>query len=299
MLLLLIGILAVGASPEPTASPSIPSVDIDALASTITSTQLYALVRGVFSFGENRSTGKAAPLRVIVKLPSEMPPDDPYMHYAGLDQNGQALVWRVAVDTAASKAFIEKFMKTYEGVSAAAAADSGAAGADWKTLYDRLGAVRFELLATRVFVLRSDAEKKKSAEDLTWIEKNIRLRTARQDVYAMLKKRGLIAYNAAYNPGRPAQGSPPTSGHPAFTGCDYSQTMAQSYWPYFNEPIPKGDGVCGSFQRTGFVPNPTAYVDFSMGFDMMCGMHKILTLRFDLHDRLSRMQQSRAGKTCV
>lgn len=282
----LIALFAILGSPAPAATkaPATTTVGtIDALASTVTSTQFQTLMKGIYSVLHD-----SAKILEITKPQSEMPPDDPFVHYAGVDSTGRTLIWRLADINVIRTAPRD----TYETVLAAAAADTGAAGSDWKTLFDRLGTIGFEHLAGRVFVSRSEAERTKSANDIAFAKK-IHAGTARHTVYAMLKQRGLIAYNNAYNPGRPIPG-PSLKG-----GCTFALSQKEAYWPYFNEPVPERHAVCAAAGKPAFVKNPDAYIGFSMGFDSACRFTQMLTLRFDLQDKLTSIKESAVRTLCV
>ncbi len=280
----LVALLVLLATPTPMSSPL---DEIDATASTITLNQVQALMVGMYSFyagSDKRGTKRP---HIVSKPSSEMPANDPFLHYAGLGPSGEPVIWRAAD----ASAFTRMPKETYEATFAAVAADTGAAGSEWKKLYDQLGTIRFERLALRAFVLQSDAQKKKSLDDIAWIESNVHLRAMRHDVYATLKRRHLVAYNPAYNPGQPTR-------DPQHAGCSYIATKERANWPYFREPIPKADGACNTVPRT-FVPSPPAYVQFPMGFNLWCGTAILMTLRFDLHDKLSAIQHSQVGTTCM
>lgn len=218
----------------------------------------------------------------VTKSPSEMPADDSTCHYAGLIA-GKYVVW-----LSSSARYAGDEVTSYTAAFALAAMDSGAAGPALKAKYDK---AKDHVLLGRAFAQAfqhvSYETRAKSLRDIAWVRKTIVVGTSRSTTYALLRKRGLTAFNATYIAGKP-MGS---------NGCSY-ENRAQGDWPTMNEPLPKSGCPLDQRQRQ-FVPNPSATINFDMGFNIACGSEESLTLMFDLKDELTTIQDSGESQTCL
>jgi len=211
-----------------------------------------------------------------------MPAGDSTCHYAG-PIDGTYVVW-----FSSSAAHASDEVLSYTAAFALAAMDSGEAGPALKAKFDN---AKDHVLLGRTFAEAfnhfSIETRAKSIRDIAWVKKTIVVGMTRSDAYALLKKRGLTAFNYMYVAGKPAGPN----------GCSFDND-AQGDWPTMNEPLP-ASGCPSDTRPRQFVPNPNATVDFSMGFNIACGSDETLTLMFDLEDKLTQVQDSGETQTCL
>lgn len=244
-------------------------------ASAFSEAEIFKVLSAIYS---GTSAGH---ITEVTKSPSEMPAGST-CHYAGFI-GGKYVVW---LSSSAPHSGDE--ITSYTAAFALAAMDSGAAGPALKAKYDD---AKNRVLLGRAFAEAyqhlSNETRARSLRDIAWVKKTIVVHSSRSTAYELLKKHGLTAFNADYIAGKPMGPN----------GCSY-EDRAQGYWPAMNEPLPKPGCPSDSRQRQ-FVPNPSATIDFSMGFDIACGSEESLTLMFDLKDELTTIQDSGESQTCL
>lgn len=234
------------------------------------------------------------------KAPEQMPAGAPYFYYAGRDAEGRMVFWEATgLDQSGVTPTSSDMLVTALGP---AAADSGKAGGAWKLRYDnapdKLVLAQAIALAFRMMV---DGMEIRANADVSWIESVLRSGMPRQTTYSLLKSHALVAFNEDYNPGVPSTPEPPIPGRPGIGGgCSYRKTDGHSHWPYFREPLPARHGECAALAtHSAFVPNPTAYIDLAVGMTLSCGVSRIVSLRYDMNDRLKAVRVDAPSVTCL
>jgi hypothetical protein len=244
-----------------------------------------ALVKGVLT----------AHISQKAKNPAEMPPDAPLVYYAG-----DHIVW-------VSKT-IDQDLGTFARVSpsaqpaedaflaatALAAMDAGTAGEPWKGLYSRAPATHRARLALGKAIVdawktASDQSAAFATAQTAWMQSHISVGAARSEVYAMLKSRGLIPYNPAFQSLEPSQGCLPPF-----------RDAASGTWPQQNEPVPPSKGVCANLNaRSSPVANPEALVYIVGAFGLGCDVAAETTITFGADDRVSRVVVNTHRGGCI
>lgn len=168
-------------------------------------------------------------------------------------------------------------------------AASGEAGARWKALYE--SATDKVVLAKAIdgaIQASSKRESDAAHAQVSWMHASLQVGMKRSQVYGLLKSRNLVAYNEAYNPGKPF----------GTNSCDGEATKSLAYWPRYGEPLPARSGVC-AMEKPAYVPNPDAFVELQSGHNIACGARIIVTLKFGLDDRLTSVTEDKESWTCV
>ena len=289
----LVFVLAVGtASPSPAPSPAPTATPITARI-LVSPLELVTIIKAAYAFG-----GHAKPVIVVTKKLAEMPAGLPARYYVGMDPSGRPIFWNTdphSITKADEKSITpDLWMNSMFAAGAMAAADSGTAGRHWKQMYDR--APDKAVLARAIigqYQQMSDRISADSWRQIAWLHSALLNGMSRSQVYTLLKKHRLVAFNSDYNPGK-------ATFDPRFPSCNYEATRAQSNWPRYKQPLPRQAGVCADLGHTRqYAISPSAYIDFVMGFNFACGKRLHTELRFDVHDKLSAIKDSKVEETCI
>lgn len=138
-----------------------------------------------------------------------------------------------------------------------------------------------------------------AAGQAKWISSHIVPGTSRKDAYAMLRSRGLTAYNWAYEKGKAIPAPSPDPKNPLVgAACDMSD-WSSAAWPYQNEPLPKLEGACASGTPTKPIRNPKADIDLDGEFSLFCGWSTEIIITFGNDDRVRRVHEGQPTQTCM
>lgn len=233
--------------------------------------------------------------RQIRKDPASMPSLAPLVYYAG-----HGIIWEsntVDQDLGAWSRVAPREQPAEDAFVAAvalAAMDVGKPGKPWSELYKRTPRDDASQLAlgeaiAEAIKAASDQSAAYASAQMTWIKSQVLTGTPRPSVYAMLKSRGLVAYNPAFEEQRAVGNS----------ACLPSDDPSQGYWPYQNESPPKLTGLCASMHgEQGMTPNPDAFVQIAGAFGLGCGATLLITIKFDTNDRVKGLS-SEEQTSCV
>ncbi len=146
-------------------------------------------MRGIFA------PALAQNIAMVMKSAEDMPAGDPIYHYAGRSSDGKYMIWEHTGGLEGSTTE-SQYWQAMTAAYALAAMDSGAAGPTWQARFR--GATDQPMLGrdfALAFQRMSDTVRKQSLDNIAWIHKNIVPGMSRSATYALIKKRGLIAYN--------------------------------------------------------------------------------------------------------
>jgi hypothetical protein len=244
-----------------------------------------ALIKGVLT----------AHISQIAKNPAEMPPDAPLVYYAG-----DHIVWvsKTVHQDLGTFARVSPSAQPAEdaflAATALAAMDTGTTGEPWRGLYSRTRATHRARLALGKAIVdawkaASDQSAAFATAQIAWMQSYISVGTARSEVYARLKSRGLIPYNPAFQSLEPSQGCLPPF-----------RDAASGTWPRQNESIPPSKGVCGNPNANSSpVPNPAALVYIVGAFGLGCDVATETTITFGADDRVSKVAVNTRLGGCI
>lgn len=238
--------------------------------------------------------------RIFVKKDSaaQMPPFEPLAYYAGNDKSNHPVIW---MNENPGGMYVGETFASMAG--AAFAMDHGYAGPAWKARYDAAAAAdkalppgsadpfehRHALLAQldEIFKARSTSQEETAKSDIAWITTTLRPGMMRSQVYALLKQRGLVAFNTAYNAGTPIGAN----------GCRFDDPKL-GLWPTMNEEVPRRVGPCAMFGQPDQKKSPEAYISWNAGFTVACSTSTTLELDFDSTDRLMSLKKPGSEQSC-
>lgn len=168
----------------------------------------------------------------------------------------------------------------------------------WKAIYDETPEPSRAQLALEVagaFRVASEQQAKYASDEAQWIVAKVARGMTRSQAYAVLRSRGLVAYNGYFDAGKSVE----IKGAPGHFYCDTSDHNGGA-WPYANEPLPKSEGMCAEMRRGLRAPaHPEASVTLSGAFSIACGSDIYVTLTFDANDRISSVKSVGPTQTCV
>lgn len=254
-----------------------------------------ALVRATLMLS-NPSTG-----RIFVKKNSaaQMPAFEPLAYYAGNDKSGHPIIW---MNENPVGTYVGETFASMAG-AAFAAMDHGYAGPAWKARYDAAtvadkalppgSADPFEhrhALLTQlddIFKARSTSQEESAKSGIAWATSTLRPGMMRSRVYALLKQRGLVAFNTAYNPGTPL----------GTNGCSFDDPKL-GLWPTMDEQLPRRVGPCAMFGQPEQKKSPEAYISWDAGFTVACSTSTTLELDFDNTDKLMSLKKPDSQQSC-
>lgn len=185
-----LAVLEVTASPAPPA----PSVATSSPVPVLNDGELLRLIVASIAVTDQRFGGK---LIVQTKPPSEMPADDPFVHYAGRGPNGEGLIWQSSsLGSTEDHALLQAQDDAVFAAMLGMAMDRGVAGERWQRTYS---AAPDKLALTRALVQQWSAlrarEFGRSRADIAWLRERARPGTSRAQLYALLKSRGVETPN--------------------------------------------------------------------------------------------------------
>jgi len=246
---------------------------------TFTDHDLDTIVSGIFA------PALASRLTQVSKPQSDMPVGDHLYHYVGRTAAGKFVIWVNADHTVTDQ---RAYWVAMTAAYAMAAMDSGYAGPGWQKRYhEAADPLALGRAFARAFQHKSDVVREKSLGDIAWIKKTILRGTPRSTAYRLLKQRGFVAIKYDYIPGK----------HTGPGSCSYEDTT-DGRWPRMNQTLPS-PGPCNPAGEHHFVPNPSATVDFDLGFTIACSTEESLTFNFDLDDKLTTVQDSGESQACL
>jgi hypothetical protein len=247
---------------------------------------IRALVKGAF----------AARPQQVPKEPAAMPSDAPLVFYAGhgtiwvsktVDADLGAFAREMPAQQPAEDAFV--------AAVALAAMDAGTAGKPWQDIYrqvssDEASRLAFGKSIAEALKTASDQSAAFAADQSAWIQSQIAPGTTRDRAYAMLKSRGLVAYNPAFEQSRAIGDS----------ACLPPLDPNSGNWPYQNEPVPKNTGACALMNgETKPMPNPDAMVKLGGAFGLGCEEATLTTINFGADDRVSKVTIDKLSPSCI
>jgi hypothetical protein len=133
----------------------------------------------------------------------------------------------------------------------------------------------------------------RAAREATLIRTSVVRGEARADVYRLFRANDLTPYDDRFVQGKTKPGPDPA--HPF---CDLAD-RASGAWPYRNEPLPKQPAGCEDKVPPGPVPEPEADVDLGGSVGFACGSDTYAEIKFDDHDRVTRVEVNGPQMTCL
>ena len=231
----------------------------------------------------------------ISKDPEAMPAAAPLVYYAG-----HGVIWE-------SKALNQDFggwatvsaeaqpgEDAFVAAAALAAMDADTAGKVWRGIYVRSpsdSASRISLgnEIAQALKLASDQSATFAESATQWMHSRITAGTPRVDAYVMLKSRGLVAYNPAFE-------APKSASNNVCLPADPNGGT----WPHPNEPIPPKTGLCAMFSdNTKATQAPDALVQVAGAFGLGCEETILTTISFDASDRVTNVTSEKAMAECI
>lgn len=283
---LAIAMVLVALAESPSPSSSATPAPVASTAPALSDRDLVSLITSIFRIDQLRPR---VGLERLVKPANEMPPNDPMVHYAGRGPKGEAYLWiyanaRTHLDPASLKAYEE----AYTAALLAVAMERGAAGPDWQRRYEAAtDKVAFTHGFAHAWTVLGERKSAKARSDIAWVHANIEPGMTRATVYALLKRRGLVATNGVYNPGRrTGPGS-----------CEYESTASAAEWPRAGQPLPHTP--CAPPGATGVLAHPAVFIDYTVGMNIACGTSVTQTFTFGAGDKLVSVTDSKESTTCL
>jgi len=258
-----------------------PPIDVAVQGQAITWSDILGFFNGVFS--------PKLRLQRVEKEAAEMPPDAPLVSYQGRTRGTPfyEIIWISKSPRA------DVFSDSYVAAIALAVLDAGNAGPTFQAIYakappDRASRLTLGDAIAKALTSASDQSAEYAANQADWIRVHIVRGITRAAAYAMLKSRGVVAYNWMYVKGKPI----------SLVGCS---TMDQSSgaWPYKNEPLPVQRGVCAENHPTKPIVNPNAEIELDGAFNLGCSWKTQIVIKFDNHDRVTNVSIDKPLQGCL
>ena len=149
-------------------------------------------------------------------------------------------------------------------------------------------------IAVGPFIVRAGTEASSVQPDnVAWIEANVVHGTPRPRAYALLRSRGLVAYNISFQKGK-------ATGAGADARCDWSD-LSSAAWPRSGERAPVQDGACAGPRPDLRAPerHPSVQVRVLGGTpSISCGTSTFVGITFDRRDRVDQIHVGRPIPVC-
>jgi hypothetical protein len=149
-------------------------------------------------------------------------------------------------------------------------------------------------IAVGPFIVRVSTEAGAVQPDnVAWIRANVLPGTPRAQAYALLRARGLVAYNLAFQKGKPI-------GSGAEARCDWSDPSSAA-WPSAGQRAPVQEGACAGPRPDLRSPqrHPSIQVRVLGGTpSIACGTSTYVGISFDRRDRVEEIHVGRPVPVC-
>lgn len=149
-------------------------------------------------------------------------------------------------------------------------------------------------IAVGPFIVRIGSEASTAQPDnVAWIKAHVVPGTTRTATYALLRARGLVAYNLAFQKGK-------TIGSGADARCDWSDPSSAA-WPRANQRAPMQEGACAGPRPDLRRPqqHPSVQVRVLGGTpSFACGTSTFIGITFDRRDRVDEIHVGRPIPVC-
>ncbi len=266
-------------------SPSAPADAATVLVRSLPPSEVMRAYVALYAVSDARN-----PVAFVDVPSARMPPSDPLVHYAGR-RNGKIEIWRA--DDLSARARDPDTERAANDAMAAAliqpAVQAGKAGPEWQRRF--AAAADPAALARAIARAVSDvrvAREAKARADFAWVHDNVTIGMPREQVYRLLRGRGLTAYNGAYNPGRMLNGA-----------CYLGSTRAEEAFPEPNQPLPRTPCAQQLVGRRENVSHPPVDIQYVVHSDLACGTTRNQHLEFDARNRLRKLTETGAEQGCL
>jgi hypothetical protein len=262
---------------------------------------------GAFLKQMNAPSAPYPPITKVMKKRSDMPMDEQFASYRGLDSGPPAaeIVWIAPGHSEHDSP--PDAGNQYLLAMTLAVLDSGGAGPKLQSLYAKAtNAQERRTLARAVvqaFQSASDQSAAFAAAEVSWIQGHVRPGVSRSFAYQLLRSKGLTAYNWSFIKGKPvpAPMNQEKNGVVFGASCDTSD-IASGEWPYQGERLPKQDGACGDIFKMNppkSIANPEVDLYFFGAFDFFCGTRTHVEITFDDTDRVLAVNVDTMPRICI